>query len=87
MTNLEFYNKIEKVTMNGRTISTANITEFKNAVVELCRIHNVTILHEDIGGGFQVVNGYEEDLIQWFLQAYDPNATRINRKVENSNEL
>ena len=67
------YDRIEAVTNSGIRVPEENLQSFKNAVAELCEKHDVTLLHEDYEGGFQVVSGYDKDLIRWFLRAYDPN--------------
>ena len=67
------YDRLEAVTNSGIPVPEENLQSFKNAVAELCKKHDVTLLHEDWEGGFQVVSGYDKDLIRWFLNAFDPN--------------
>ena len=54
-------------------IPDGKLQAFLNAVNNLCVQYDVSIGHEDWGGGFQVVNGYDEKFMLWFMGAWDPN--------------
>ena len=73
MDNEERHNRLETITNSGVPVSEDTMCDFKNAVVELCEKHDVTLLHEDYEGAFQIVSGFDRDLIQWFKRANDPN--------------
>ena len=75
MTNMEFNNKFFKLTQEGNRLPIPDESRqaFLQEVKTLCQKYDLTLLHEDIGGGFLLVNGYEDDMMNWFLGASDPN--------------
>ena len=75
MTNIEFNNKYFKLTQEGNRLPIPDESRkaFLQEVKTLCRKYDITLLHEDIGGGFLLVNGYEDDMMIWFMGACDVN--------------
>jgi hypothetical protein len=45
------------------------VEAFKIAVDKLCAEYDVTIVHEDVEGGFQILPYYNSGLANWFLSA------------------
>ena len=45
------------------------IQAFKEEVKELCKKYDFVIGHEDSHGGFVLKNSYDENCMQWFMNA------------------
>ena len=52
------------------------VQQFKESVDRLCKEYDITLLHEDVGGGFILQSGYDDVLMKWFNAARDNNAVR-----------
>jgi len=48
--------------------------EFKKGVDDLCKKYGLSLGHDDLGGSFKIVSGYDPEFMQWFMSASDPNA-------------
>lgn len=49
--------------------SPRRVEEFLIEVVELCRLHNVSISHEDMHGAF-VIDEFKVENLEWLMDAH-----------------
>ena len=74
----KWYDHLDTITTRGvrPPIAKSKIEDFKEDVIQLCKKYDVTLYHEDIGGAFCLVSGYDEVIMEWFNGAYDCNRLR-----------
>jgi len=55
-------------------IPAEKLEKFKDEVNTLCKRYDLSLGHEDVGGAFLIIAGYDDEFMKWFMYARDPNA-------------
>jgi len=64
--------------------SNNNFQNFKLEIKELCKKYNVVIAHEDTHGGFEILEGYDDGTMKWFMDAHELTIEQRKQRDDNN---